>query len=233
MLQRTLNPEVPISSVFQDAFSEASSIAEFRLIDCNYVLPSSGKTIVERFNLDTKVRPTIFISGAVGEPKQIPSKHLKTGAMLAKGLRSKLVPHADKIETTQDLRTKCLDKDICGLLLKGTTKAPTYLKDAMQNLLKEFPNVSFASVDASVLYVKNLEEFLPELKDGQPRFVVFKKLSGSLEKGGDRLITSIASSGRSCSKLFRASHSWGRQLPGIVAALFMESKNPCCPSRSS
>jgi len=192
MLQRTLNPEVPISSVFQDAFSEASSIAEFRLIDCNYVLPSSGKTIVERFNLDTKVRPTIFISGAVGEPKQIPSKHLKTGAMLAKGLRSKLVPHADKIETTQDLRAKCLDKDICGLLLKGTTKAPTYLKDAMQNLLKEFPNISFASVDASVLYVKNLEEFLPELKDGQPRFVVFKKLSGSLEKGGDRLITSIA-----------------------------------------
>jgi len=183
---------IPISSVFQDAFNDGTSPAEFRLIDCNYVLPASEKTIFDRFNLDPKVRPTIFLSGSVGEPKQIPAKHLKTGAMLTKLLRSKLVPHAQKVETTQDLRSKCLDKDICGLLLKGTKKAPTYLKDAMQNLLKEFPNVAFAAVDSSVLYVKNLEEFLPELQDGQPRFVVFKKVSGSLEKGGDRLITSIA-----------------------------------------
>lgn len=183
---------IPISSVFQDAFNDGTSPAEFRLIDCNFVLPASEKTILERFNLDPKVRPTIFLSGSVGEPKQIPAKHLKTGAMLTKLLRSKLVPHAVKVETTQDLRSKCLDKDICGLLLKGTKKAPTYLKDAMQNLLKEFPNIAFAAVDASVLYVKNLEEFLPELQDGQPRFVVFKKVSGSLEKGGDRLITSIA-----------------------------------------
>jgi len=183
---------IPISSVFQDAFNDGTAPAEFRLIDCNYVLPASEKTIFDRFNLDPKVRPTIFLSGSVGEPKQIPAKHLKTGAMLTKLLRSKLVPHAQKVETTQDLRSKCLDKDICGLLLKGTKKAPTYLKDAMQNLLKEFPNVAFAAVDSSVLYVKNLEEFLPELQDGQPRFVVFQKVSGSLEKGGDRLITSIA-----------------------------------------
>lgn len=183
---------IPVSSVFQDAFNDGSTPAEFRLIDCNYVLPSSGKTITERFNLDAKVRPTIFLSGAVGEPKQIPSKHLKTGAMLVKLLRAKLVPHAQKVETTQELRSKCLDKEICGLLLKGEKKAPKYLKDAMQKLVKEFPSVSFSSVDASVLYVYNLEEFLPELRDGQPRFVVFKKVSGSLEKGGDRLITSIA-----------------------------------------
>ena len=183
---------VPVSSVFQEAFKDGSSPAEFRLIDCNHILPSSGKTVLERFNLDAKVRPTMFLSGAVGEPKQIPSKHLKTGSMLIKLLRLKLVPHAKKIETTQDLRAKCLDKDVCGLLLKGENKAPKYLKDAMQNLVKEFPNVSFASVDTSVLYVLNLEEFLPELRDGQPRFVVFKKVSGSLEKGGARLITSIA-----------------------------------------
>jgi hypothetical protein len=184
--------KIPISSVFQDAFNDGSAPAEFRLIDCNYVLQPSGKSIAERFGLDMKKRPTIFLSGAVGEPKQIPTKHLKTGAMLVKLLKGKLEPHAGKIETTQDLRVKCLDKDICGLVLKGTAKAPAYLKDAMQNLLKEFPKISFAAVDSSVLYVKNLEEYLPGLKDEQPRFVVFKKVSGSLDKGGDRLITSIA-----------------------------------------
>jgi hypothetical protein len=139
-----------------------------------------------------KQRPTIFLSGAVGEPKQIPIKHLKTGKMLVKLLKARLEPHAAKVETTQDLRVKCLDKDICALLLKGTAKAPKYLKDAMQNLLKEFPKVAFAAVDSSVLYVKNLEEFLPELANEQPRFVVFKKVSGSVGKESTRLITSIA-----------------------------------------
>jgi hypothetical protein len=183
---------LPISSVFQDAYADGSSPAEFRILDCNYVLPSSGKSVYERFNLDKKIRPTIFLSGSVGEPTQIPNKHLKTGAMLTKLLKAKLEPHAAKIETTQDLRTKCLDKEICGLLLKGTKKAPAFLKQAMQKLLAEFPNVSFAAVDASVLYVMHLEEFLPELEGEQPRFVVFRKVSGSLEKDGGRLITSIA-----------------------------------------
>lgn len=184
---------LPISSVFQDAFGiVGASVADFRLLDCQHVLQPSGKTVAERFALDIKQRPTIFISGATGEPKQIPSKHLKTGKMLAKLLKGQLEPHAAKIETTQDLRVKCLDKDMCALLLKGTTKAPNYLKDAMKNLLKEFPSVSFASIDSSVFYVKNLEEFLPELAKEQPRFVIFKKVSGSLSKDGTRLITSIA-----------------------------------------
>jgi hypothetical protein len=129
----------------------------------------------------------------VSEPTQIPEKHLKSGKALAKVLRAKLEPHAVKIENTQDLRTKCLDKEICGLLLKGTKESPRYLKDAMKNLLKEFPKVAFAAVDASVLYVKNLEDQLPELSNGQPRFVVFRKVSGSAsDKAKGRLISSFA-----------------------------------------
>ncbi|EEC46152.1 predicted protein [Phaeodactylum tricornutum CCAP 1055/1] len=189
------HPEVstiPISSVFQDASNDGGAPAEFRVLDCGYVLPSSEMSIADRFKLDLKSRPTIFVSGAVGGPKQVPTKNLKTGAMLVKFLRAKLGLTAAKIETTQDLRSKCLDKDMCGLLLKGAKKAPNYLKDAMNNLLKEYPTVSFASIDSSVLYAKNLEEYLPELESSQPRFVVFKKVSGSTEAGGDRLISSIA-----------------------------------------
>jgi len=61
----------PVSSVFSDAFSGGSSPATFRVLDCNHVLPDSGKSIAERFKLDLKNRPTIFVSGAVGEPKQV------------------------------------------------------------------------------------------------------------------------------------------------------------------
>lgn len=64
------NATYPISSVFQDASSDGSAPAEFRLLDCDHVL-SSEKTVYERFNLDKKKRPTIFVSGKVGPPKQV------------------------------------------------------------------------------------------------------------------------------------------------------------------
>jgi hypothetical protein len=62
---------LPLSSVFLDAHKENKSPALFRVVDCQYVLPSSEKTIAERFKLDLTKRPTIFVSGNVGEPRQV------------------------------------------------------------------------------------------------------------------------------------------------------------------
>ena len=60
----------PISSVFNEASMDGSAPAEFRLLDCNHVL-SSEKNVFDRFNLKDKPRPTIFVSGKVGPPKQV------------------------------------------------------------------------------------------------------------------------------------------------------------------
>ena len=186
----------PLSSVFQDAHKEAASPAVFRVVDCEAVLPTEGKSIAELLGLNLKQRPTIFVSGgSVGtKPVQVPEKQLKTGHHLTQYLRAKLEKRAVKIETTQDLRTKCLDKPVCGLLLKGGKKAPTALKDAMNTLLKEYPDVTFASVDASVLYVLHLEEYLAEFQKDQARFVVFKKVSGGQGAKEGRLISSMVAS---------------------------------------
>ena len=103
--------------------------------------------------------------------------------MLTKAIKNLLEPRAVKIETTQDLRSKCLDKDVCGLLLKGSKTSPKYVQNAVRKLVVEHPRVTFASVDSSVLYVKGLEaEFLPELSPGIPRFVVFHKTEGTTDK---------------------------------------------------
>ena len=63
--------KVPISSVFQDAYNDGSAPAEFRLLDCNHILTNSEKSVTERFKLNVKTRPTIFVSGKVGPPKQV------------------------------------------------------------------------------------------------------------------------------------------------------------------
>ena len=188
----------PVSSVFLDAqyeYGSGSNNAEFVLLDCQHSLPS-GNTVAQRFKLDLKKRPTIFVSGKLGAPKQVPQKHLKTGPMLTKLLRGMLEPHAAKIENTKELKMKCLNKPMCGLLLKGGKPEP-YVKDAISNLLGAHPDIQFASVDTTVLLLANLEEYLPEFQSGQHRFVLFKKVSGGLEaadKDGNesgRLVTSI------------------------------------------
>lgn len=185
---------LPISSVFQDSMDELQAnnnmIAKFSLMDCTHTLPS-GKTIQEKFKLNLKKRPTIFVSGKVGPPRQVPEKHLKTGKMLTKLLKGMLEPHAAKIENTKDLKSKCLNKNICALLLKGGTP-PQALKDAFKNMLSTYEDVSFASVDTQTMILPGLEEYLPEYEAGHHRFVVFKKISGGLEAKDGRLITSIA-----------------------------------------
>lgn len=183
----------PLSSVFSDAHAEGGSPAVFRVVDCNAILPTEAKTVAEHFKLNLKNRPTIFVTGgSVGtEPVQVPEKHLKTGKHLTQFLKAKLEKRAAKIETTQDLRTKCLDKPVCGLLLKGGKKASNSLKQGMAQLLKEYPDVVFAAVDASVLYVLNLEEYLPEFQPDVARFVVFQKVSGGQAAGDSRLISSF------------------------------------------
>merc|ERR1719491_1431201 len=190
----------PISSVFQDSANEgAVPNLEYRVIDCETPMTFSKekKTIFERFEqLDAKNRPVVFVSGVMGPPKQVPSKFLKTGAMLTKALKNLVEPRAQKVETTQDLRSKCLNKDLCAILLKGSSKAsPKYIKDAIQKLVVEYPKVTFASLDSSSLYMNGVEaELLTELVPGIPRFVVFQKTSGTTDKSkvkAERLKTTV------------------------------------------
>ena len=61
----------PISSVFQDAAKDGTAPATFRVIDCDTVMAGSEKTVKERFKLNDKTRPVVFVSGKQGPPKQV------------------------------------------------------------------------------------------------------------------------------------------------------------------
>jgi hypothetical protein len=171
-----------------------------RRIKKRYATPYLASTIrpimLEDVPTATSVFSIAFVSSDIPNfmsyNLQVPAKHLKTGKMLDKLLKNMLEPRAAKIETTQDLRTKCLNQPYCGLLLKGSKSVDSATKSAIQKLLIEQPKMAFASVDSSNLFVKNLEEYLPPLEKGRHRFVVFKKVSGSLDPKDTRIVTSIA-----------------------------------------
>ena len=61
----------PISSVFKDAAKDGTAPAVFKVVDCDTVMPTSNKTIVQRFKLNEKTRPVVFVSGKQGPPKQV------------------------------------------------------------------------------------------------------------------------------------------------------------------
>ena len=67
------NAIFPVSSVFQDSANDGSAPAQYRLIDCDVPMVGSeeGKTLTERFKLKDKPKPVVFVSGAVGPPKQV------------------------------------------------------------------------------------------------------------------------------------------------------------------
>lgn len=69
----------PISSVFQDAAKEGSAPAIFRVMDCDTVMAGSEKSVMERFKkqLNEKIRPTVFVSGKMGQPKQVRTGKLR------------------------------------------------------------------------------------------------------------------------------------------------------------
>lgn len=73
------NAKYPISSVFHDAAQQGGNTAVppdtlFRVMDCDHVLTSSEKTVKERFNLNDKTRPLVFVSGKMGPPRQVRKK---------------------------------------------------------------------------------------------------------------------------------------------------------------
>jgi hypothetical protein len=61
----------PISSVFKDAAKDGTAPAIFKVVDCDTVMAGSNNTIVQRFKLNEKNRPLVFVSGKQGPPKQV------------------------------------------------------------------------------------------------------------------------------------------------------------------
>jgi hypothetical protein len=165
--------------------------------DCNAKLPS-GVSIADRFKLDlTKKTPTIFVSGKIGNPKQIPSGELKTGYNLARVVNQMISPRTAKIETTKHLKTRCLSHQFCGLIMRSGA-ADSTLKATVKDLMEEFPTVTFASIDSSLLEL-SIEKKMGEYTAGKHRFVLFNRANyddeevedeEAAKKGDTKVITS-------------------------------------------
>lgn len=168
--------DLPIYEPFQQAHHEFihHHDVEFYVMDCDTVLPDSGKTISNRFNLDTdKHQATLFMSGNTGLPVEIPPKYHKKSKILIQYIKTKTTPLIHKIKTSKDFKTKCLSKNMCGLILKPRIMEKKLTK-TIKKLMKEYKDVKFCSVESEHVLVPHVEEYIP-LYEGKVRFVVFQR----------------------------------------------------------
>ena len=78
------------------------------MVNCNHKLPS-GKTVMERFSLNRKSKPIIFMTAPWfgGRAKQATGGGLKDIKALSKFVDSSLAPRAKEINTDRDLAKYC------------------------------------------------------------------------------------------------------------------------------
>jgi hypothetical protein len=170
------------------AFSEASNKAgkagiKFGVLDCDAKFPK-GDTTAEKFDIDTKTSPVVFMAANGGKPKQIPvATASDAGSLISyikrtskppllnfnkdKGFGAKLP--SDKLQQT------CFKKKTknCAILIKEGSLKSAEKKD-MEKLQKKYRKTSFIFVDARVFTLKN--EITGSLEEGKVKFAMFKQL---------------------------------------------------------
>ncbi|CAN0047622.1 unnamed protein product, partial [Choristocarpus tenellus] len=128
-----------------------SSDVKFGLVDCTGSLPS-GKSILQKFDLDESVKPVLFVTGGGMKPVQASSRNMETNTSLLKWVRLTAEPHAAPVTSTRELESKCLKKEACALILKAGPLEDR-VKEAFKGLMHSHRNMKFVSVDSTKLEV--------------------------------------------------------------------------------
>jgi len=154
--------EENLPTIFTELNNARGNQYQFAIVDCLKKMPS-GKSMMERFELNRKNKPVMFTTAPwfAGRAKQVPQKALKDGIKSVKKYIDKaLAPRATEIVTDKDLNKYCGfnkntyttdDKSIgntCIALLKGKRHSATHVT-LEEKLIKENPRVKYISIDAT------------------------------------------------------------------------------------
>lgn len=133
----------------------------FAMVNCNHKLPS-GKTVMERFALNRKAKPIIFMTAPWfgGRAKQVTGGSMKDAKALSKFVDSSLAPRAQEVTSDRELAKYCGwgkssithdDKSIstsCVVFVKGKRHAKAHA-DLEERLIREHPRQRYVSLDAN------------------------------------------------------------------------------------
>ena len=149
-----------VPQVYKDLHGTRGGKYNFALLDCNKKL-SSGKSIYERFKVNRKIKPTIFVTApwlGNGVGKQVPDGQLNDLKTIEKYVDASLMPRATAVETDDELKRACgwnkkKDADnssvsTCFAVLKGKRYSKTQ-QELIEQLIRAYPRNRYVSLSAS------------------------------------------------------------------------------------
>jgi hypothetical protein len=133
----------------------------FAMVNCNHKLPS-GKTILDRFALNRKTKPIIFLTAPWfgGRAKQVTGAGLKDAKTSRKYVDAAMTPRAMEVSSDKELYKYCGwgkssvthdDKSIgtsCIAIVKGKRHAKAHM-DLEERIIRENPRQRYVSVNAA------------------------------------------------------------------------------------
>ena len=227
-------PGYPGNEVFESLAGNAWTRKTYRagMIDCNAKLPSSGKTVVERFRLNYQKgynrNALAFWVANGGKPKVVPAKMLlppqsskkkkeavdvsARAVALDEYVAKKVAVRYGKATNAASLRKGCLNKAKSAVVLsEGEPSAGTMA--VLERLVSSHRTVRFCLVDHSkyklsvgkkATWNKKFKGLLSApMEDGEARLVLFLKDKKKKEKGDK-------ADGAGLPKLLLAEAFWGR-----------------------
>lgn len=165
------NNEEPVPVVFHKASAALNKKGiTVGMLNCSKPLPS-GKTVMERFKLDSKVKTVAFLAANGKSPRQIPLPYLDNTDVLLAWVVEQSKSIFYEFRDTAHLKKKCYSRKLCVVAVnEGPLDTLKYaeLRVVMQNNR----NVTFGSIDTTNRAF-SLQSKLPA-GDG-PQVVAFTK----------------------------------------------------------
>jgi len=177
------NESTPIPGVFEATAKRLGNEMNFGVLDCSSKLPDSGVMIYKRWKFDLSTGPVVFVTGGGPKPVQIDSRHIRIEYDFVKHVRQAAKKGAVMVESAKELKTRCLSKPACVVVMMGYEDLGSHSRKAIEELIKVNDDLTFAMIDSSK-YMMSVETDLPKFELGENRLVMFKNISAGATRPG-------------------------------------------------
>lgn len=149
-----LRGDAAVPQLYTLLHQDLSTEASFGILDCSTKLPS-GKSIQQRFNIDTKWTPSIAAFVPWEKHRQLPPSTLKEHVSARRFLRPLLDPIPYHARALADMKKRC--KSITCVVLASDLNRYKDTKELQRTIVRSNPRIRFIHVDRSALHLPEFD----------------------------------------------------------------------------
>nr|CCA17730.1 conserved hypothetical protein [Albugo laibachii Nc14]CCA18376.1 conserved hypothetical protein [Albugo laibachii Nc14] len=185
-------PNDPIPQVFDKASKTLNSRCFVGVMDCTQKFPSSKQTVLNRFQIRSSTKPTIFTVSNGEKPQQIFLNYLQSSKGLIKRAFKQIKKRAVQVRNASQFQSQCLEKSACVLVLRGNQgRLTAYERQWMQKVMNANRDIHFVWIDSRRIKLslesgkgKHDNVLIPHYEEHNHRMVLFRKESKQVSPSG-------------------------------------------------